>query len=118
MMKDYNGRNEVFGNILLADTAPISLKKKRFGKDITLNAGNAKNKDNIKNLIQHDDAFKVLRCLRCSPSFWEQKKKELFAMIRQLGSPTFFVTFSSAETKWCELLVILQKILHMKRQVN
>ncbi len=35
-------------------------------------------------------------------------------MIRQLGSPTFFVTFSAAESRWVELLIILEKILNNK----
>ncbi|RWS10742.1 uncharacterized protein B4U79_00026 [Dinothrombium tinctorium] len=51
---------------------------------------------------------------RSSPSFWERKKKEVFAMIRQLGHPTLFMTFSAAETKWPELIIILSKILDEK----
>lgn len=31
------------------------------------------------------------------------------AMLRQYGTPTFFITFSSAETKWYPLLVCLAK---------
>ncbi|CEP10863.1 hypothetical protein, partial, partial [Parasitella parasitica] len=33
------------------------------------------------------------------------------AMIRQLGTPTLFVTISAAETKWPELLVALKKLV-------
>ena len=32
-------------------------------------------------------------------------------MMIQLGTPTFFLTLSAAETKWEELLVILLKIV-------
>src|ERR1700733_8508667 len=32
-------------------------------------------------------------------------------MIRQLGVPTLFMTFSAAESKWLDLLVILKKIV-------
>ena len=35
-------------------------------------------------------------------------------MIRQFGLPTLFMTFSAAETKWTELLVILTKTLDIK----
>jgi hypothetical protein len=37
--------------------------------------------------------------------------KDLMAMIRQIGVPTFFLTLSAAETKWPELLKILYRIL-------
>ena len=35
-------------------------------------------------------------------------------MIRQLGVPTIFLTLSAAETRWTELLVILDKVLENK----
>ena len=62
-------------------------------------------------MIAHDNAFKFLKTIRSSPAFWLQKQKELMSMIRQLGCPTFFLTFSAAETKWPELLLILKEIL-------
>src|SRR5204863_4617658 len=67
--------------------------------------------DFIKTITVHDSGFKVFAPDRGSPAFWEQKKRELFAMIRQLGPPTFFITLSPAETKWPELLVILKKVI-------
>ena len=36
-----------------------------------------------------------------------KKLRDLFAMIRQLGSATLFCSFSSAETQWTCLLRIL-----------
>ena len=35
--------------------------------------------------------------------------RDLMAMIRQLGVPTFFLTLSAAETRWNELICILEK---------
>jgi len=37
------------------------------------------------------------------------EKKELMAMIRQLGPPTFFLTLSAAEKNWPELLKYLKE---------
>jgi hypothetical protein len=54
---------------------------------------------NVKNIISSDEGYKILRSLRSNPAFFQQKQKELFAMIRTLGIPTFFATFSAAETK-------------------
>ncbi|CAF3962918.1 unnamed protein product, partial [Rotaria sordida] len=72
------------------------------------------NRDYVNGLIHNDDAFTFLRCDRSSPAFWELKKKEVMAMIRQLGCPTLFLTLSAAETKWSELIVILTQVLENK----
>lgn len=48
------------------------------------------NADYMDELIHHDDGFRMLKNVRTAPAYWESKKKELFAMIRQLGAPTFF----------------------------
>lgn len=37
----------------------------------------------------------------------EKAKKDLFAMIQQLGPATLVCSFSAAETKWIELLKML-----------
>ncbi len=44
-----------------------------------------------------------------SPDYLNQLRKDVFVMIRQLGPPiaTFFVTFTSAKSKWLPLLKCL-----------
>ena len=54
---------------------------------------------------------------RLTPYF-EKAKKDLFAMIRQLGPPTLFCSFSSAETQWIHLLRILGQLVDNKRYTN
>ena len=61
-----------------------------------------------------DDGFFFYRKLRNSPQYLQQKKRELFATIRQLGIPTFFVSLSAADTKWPELLQSLGQIVDGK----
>ena len=51
--------------------------------------------------------------LRTSPDYLCQLRKNVFAMIRQ-GHPTFFVTFTSAESKWPPLLQCLYDINYKK----
>lgn len=68
----------------------------------------------VDNLVKQDDGFRVLRNLRGSPPYWEQTKKDVFAMIRQLGTPTWFCSFSAAETKWPPLLKCLNKLVKQK----
>lgn len=46
----------------------------------------------------------VFKQLRSSPSYLETRKKDVFAMIRQLGLPTWFMSFSAADTRWNDLI--------------
>lgn len=62
----------------------------------------------INNLTLKDYAYKVFQHDRGSPAFFEQKKKEVFAMIRQIGPPNVFLTLPSAETRWPDLLALLK----------
>ena len=55
-------------------------------------------------LINLDEGFYITRTLRNSPAHFNRKKKDAFAMIRQLEFAELFVSQSAAETKWPELL--------------
>ena len=56
----------------------------------------------------------MLRNLRGSPPYFAKCKKDLFAMIRQLGNPTWFCSFSAAETRWVHLLKTLGRLVEKK----
>ena len=86
------------------------LKKFKVKKNLTVNDV-LTNSTTMQQLIHTNDMKQFLRNIRSSPVYWESKKKELFAMIRQLGCPTFFITLSPAEVDWPELIVILVKNL-------
>lgn len=97
----------------IQDTARISLRKcKTKGKIYT--AGELKSDDYLSKLINLDEGYRVLRNLRGSPPYFEKSKKDLFAMIRQLGNPTWFCSFSAAETRWSHLLRILGRVVHQR----
>lgn len=93
----------------LSSCVSICLRKK-YLKNNNLTAEQMLNQDFVNNLIQHDDGYKLLQEFPSAPAYWLRKGKEIRAMIRQLGLPTFFITLSSAETKWGELLRILHKV--------
>lgn len=42
--------------------------------------------------------------------YWQDRRKELFAMIRQLGKPHAFLTLSAAELHWKRLLETLERL--------
>ena len=94
----------------IQDSASVSLRKcKRHGKKYT--AGDLKCVEAVNNLIHLDEGFRVLKNLRGSQPYFEKCKKDLFAMIRQLGKPTWFCSFSAAETRWTHLLKILGRLV-------
>ena len=97
----------------IQDTACISLRKcKTKGKNYT--AGDLKSEDYVNELIHLDEGFRVLKNLRGSPAYFQKCKKDLFSMIRQLGNPTWFCSFSAAETRWTHLLKTLGSIVEKK----
>ena len=77
----------------MQDTASIALREcKTKGKNYR--AGDLKSEDAIQKSMHLDEGFRVLRNLRGSPPCFEKCKKDLFAMIRKLGKPTWFCSFS------------------------
>ena len=68
---------------------------------------------NVQHIVNENEGYKILKNVRSS-HYFQQKQNELFALIRQLGMPTFFATCSAAETKWKDLLNLLCKKNHNK----
>ena len=98
-------------------SASLSLRKcKTKGKTYT--AGDLKSESSVNKLINLDEGFRVLRNLRGSPPYFERCKKDLFAMIRQLGKPTWFCSFSAAETRWIHLIKILGRLIDNKHYTD
>lgn len=87
----------------ITDKCNLALRKcKTKGKLITANE--IKNLEHVNSIVRHDEGFFVFRQLRNSPAYLETRKKDVFAMIRQLGLPTWFMSFSAADTKWNDLI--------------
>jgi len=101
----YSYKKQEFINV--KNGISICLRKCAGTRRIT--AQKALDDNQLNDLIKVDDGFRCLSNVRSSPAHWEKEKKKVLSMIRQFGLPTFFMTFSAAETKWPELLVILSK---------
>jgi hypothetical protein len=93
--------------ISIRNSTSICLRKHSATQGIS--AADVRNEETLNRLILHDDGYRLLKGIRTSPAHWEDEKKKVMAMIRQVGLPTFFITFSAAETRWPELLVLLCK---------
>ena len=98
---------------ILLGKCQIALRK-THRNNVGLTAGQLKQSGSLERIVKFDEGFKFLRALRGSPPYFEKAKKDLFAMIRQLGPATLFCSFSSAETKWLHLLKILGKLVDQK----
>ena len=98
---------------ILLGKSQIALRKFK-GNNRTLTAGQLKQQGTLGRLVHLDEGYKFLRALRGSPPYFEKAKKDIFAMIRQLGPATLFCSFSSAETQWIHLLRILGKLVDDK----
>lgn len=66
------------------------------------------NKEYLNNCIEKNLAF--LKSLPNSAYYWQTRKRDLFAMLRQLGKPTIFLTFSANEIQWPKLLSSLHRL--------
>ncbi|XP_062593070.1 uncharacterized protein LOC134254555, partial [Saccostrea cucullata] len=84
-----------------------SLSKLDNGKAMT--AEMLQNPDVLSNLLKNNEALRFMQPIRGTPAYWSATQKDLFAMLRQLGIPTWFCSFSAAEFRWNE---IIGSILH------
>lgn len=65
-------------------------------------------KDFLEECLQKNFAY--MKTVPNSVQYWGQRKRDLNAMIRQLGKPTTFLTVSPNETHWDHLLNLLMKL--------
>ena len=45
-----------------------------------------------------------------TPAYWKKFLHKVFAMVKQLGLPTFFMTLSCADLRWNELMSIISAL--------
>lgn len=88
--------------------AYISMRKGTWGnKNFT--AGLLKTDAGRDQLIEDDHGYNELGNLRGSPHALTKLKKDVYAMMRQKGPPTLFLTFSAADSHWTDMLVMLYR---------
>lgn len=89
-------------------SSSITIAFKYIGLNTNLTRADIENPNFLHGCIDKNLAF-----LRSIPNFvyyWAQRKRDLFAMIRQLGKPTFFLTLSANEIGWPNLTSLLYKL--------
>ena len=64
----------------------------------------------MNHLIFSDQAYYFMKNIPGSPAYWKTFLFDVLAMVKQLGPPTWWMTFSSADLKWNEIYKILSKL--------
>ncbi|XP_078320119.1 uncharacterized protein LOC111115941 [Crassostrea virginica] len=80
----------------------ISIRKSvtRLGADQKITSDMVQDPQILSNLMKNDEALRFMQPIRGTPAYWSSAQKDLFAMLRQLGIPTWFCSFSAAEHRW------------------
>ena len=75
-----------------------SFAKTSTGKNVTPEM--LQDPNTLSKMINKDEALRFMQPIRGTPSYWQTAQKDLFAMLRQIGIPTWFCSFSAAEFRW------------------
>ena len=105
----------------ISDKVNLAVRRcKNKGKKIT--AAEARDYTYLDKLVKLDEGYYIFRQLRNSPAYLEARKKDIFAMIRQLSLPAWFMSLSAADTRWTYLLRMLAKlnggIVYLEKEVD
>lgn len=83
---------------------------------INLLEKDVKYKPNLEQLLKGHIGYIDFKHIRIYLDYLQQMHKHIFAMIWQLGPPTFCVTYTSAEHCWNLLVEALTKLLSNRRK--
>ena len=70
-----------------------------------ITAAEARTSEYLDKLVNLDEGYYIFRQLRNSPAYLQSRKKDIFAMIRQLSLPTWFMSLSAAGTRWIQVVI-------------
>ena len=93
----------------ISDKVNLAVRRCK-GKEKKITAAEARNSEYLDKLVKLDKGYYIFRQLRNSPAYLQSRKKDIFAMIRQLSLPTWLMSLSAADTRWTDLLKMLAKL--------
>lgn len=94
----------------------LTVAFKHIGPNTNITREQIQSDEYINNCIESNLAF--LRSIPNSTWYWAQRKKDLFAMIRQNGRPTAFMTLSANEIGWTNLIQLLYKLANKGADIS
>ena len=67
-------------------------------------AAQARDQNVLNQYVRKDKAYSFMKNICGSPPYYQRTFYDLLAMIRQLGTPTWFFTLSAADLKWPDMI--------------
>ena len=58
-------------------------------------------------MVRNQVAYKYLQNIRASPPYWQHELHDVLAMLRCIGIPTRFLTLSTADLHWPEMIQVI-----------
>ncbi|CAC5399806.1 unnamed protein product [Mytilus coruscus] len=99
----------------VSDSINIALRKATSLTSTVITAGQLKDDQYRKQLIQADKGYQFLQTVRGSPAYCKKKTMyDLLGMIKQLGPITLFLTLSAADLRWPETICIIADQFNVK----
>ncbi|XP_013383043.1 uncharacterized protein LOC106153597 isoform X2 [Lingula anatina] len=89
-------------------SAKIS-ERKGSAKSGKINIDSFETENSLKQMLKNNEGYKFLSKVRGSAPYWERTMKDLCAMVKQLGIPTWFCSFSAADRRWKEIVHAILK---------
>ena len=74
-----------------------------------LTVSQVRSQESLNEFIQKDKAYRFMKNVRGSPPYYQRTFYDLLALIRQLGTPTWFLTLSAADMKWPDVIKTIAK---------
>ncbi len=68
------------------------------------------NNVNLNRILKYDLCYKELGCIQTSHDYVDRVQNNVFMMIKQLGSLTFFLTFITNVNNWLPLVNTLKEL--------
>ena len=84
-------------------------------------ASQARDQIVLSQYVCKEKAYSFMKNIRGSPPYYQRTFYNLLAMIRQLGTPTWFFTLSAADLKWPDMIQTIAKqygILYTEEEVR
>lgn len=100
--------------IKVCDDSKIGFK--HIGTENNIFKEQVLSEDYINTCLESDLAF--MKPIPNSAAYWSARKWDLFAMMRQFGKPTMFLTISANEIGWPHLLTLLLKFNNNGEQLT
>ena len=92
--------------------------KKVLSNDSTTGMLSKNFKQRVQEFIAKDKAFSFISSIKGTTAPWKNILHQVLAMVKQLGTPIFFLTLPCADLRWKELISIIFKLNHVDISVE